>query len=87
MDVVITQEKCTGCGACARDCLRGVLAVEDGRARVREGYCIRCGHCAAVCPTGAVELRAGEKLLWTRAQSGVTRLRQEIGRAACGERV
>ena len=22
-----------------------------------------CGHCAAVCPTGAVELRAGEKLI------------------------
>ena len=35
MDVVITQEKCTGCGACARDCLRGLLVVEEGRARVK----------------------------------------------------
>ena len=59
MDVVITQEKCTGCGACARDCLRGLLVVEEGRARVREGYCIRCGHCAAVCPAGAVRLAGG----------------------------
>lgn len=59
MDVVITQEKCTGCGACARDCLRGLLVVEEGRARVREGYCIRCGHCAAVCPAGAVRLVGG----------------------------
>lgn len=56
MEIQIAADRCTGCGACARDCLRELLVVEDGRARVREGFCIRCGHCVAVCPADAVRL-------------------------------
>lgn len=48
---------CRGCGACARDCAFGVLAMKDGRPAVREGkeaLCMNCQHCLAVCPEGAV---------------------------------
>lgn len=56
MDPIICQEKCVGCGACVRDCLRDLLCVEDGKARRKEGVCIRCGHCVAVCPMDAIRL-------------------------------
>ena len=56
MELIVQQEKCIGCGACVRDCLRDLLYVEDGKARVKDGICIRCGHCVAVCPADAVRL-------------------------------
>ena len=56
MDPIIKLEKCVGCGACVRDCLRDLLYVEEGKARRKEGVCIRCGHCVAVCPMDAVRL-------------------------------
>lgn len=56
MDVVIRQELCVGCGACVKDCLRDLLYLEGGKARMKEGICIRCGHCVAVCPADAVRL-------------------------------
>lgn len=56
MDSIISLEKCVGCGACVRDCLRDLFRLEDGKARRKEGACIRCGHCVAVCPMDAVRL-------------------------------
>lgn len=56
MDPIISPEKCVGCGACVRDCLRDLLCVEEGKARRKEGVCIRCGHCVAVCPMDAIRL-------------------------------
>lgn len=52
----IRETLCTGCGACARDCLRNMLVVEEGKAWVHGGPCIQCGHCVAVCPADAVRL-------------------------------
>ena len=59
MNVLIDQGRCVGCGACAADCLRDLIVLEGGRARVREGYCMSCGHCVAVCPADAVRLSGG----------------------------
>lgn len=49
MNVEIRQDRCVGCGACLRDCLRELFYVADGKAQIKQGVCIRCGHCVAVC--------------------------------------
>ena len=53
----IDEEKCTLCGLCISDCVRGVL--EEGEKAVHVAnpeYCIRCGHCKAICPEDALAL-------------------------------
>jgi nitroreductase/NAD-dependent dihydropyrimidine dehydrogenase PreA subunit len=53
--VTIDNNKCSGCGLCAEDCVFGSLKLAEHKA-VLDGACIRCGHCVAVCPEGAVSL-------------------------------
>lgn len=51
----VDEELCVGCGACVRDCVKEVLAMENGRpAAVQKDACIGCLHCMAVCPTAAL---------------------------------
>ena len=52
----IDDTRCIGCGQCVEDCVRGLLTVQDGKARLRSGSCILCGHCVAVCPSGAIHI-------------------------------
>ncbi len=53
--VTIDQEKCNGCGICARRCTRcftnndGVITVQAD-----EECCNLCGHCVALCKTSAI---------------------------------
>lgn len=60
---LVDPEKCIACGACARDCVAGIIAVRDKLARIEpenDAECIGCQHCLAVCPTAAVSV-AGRK--------------------------
>lgn len=54
----VDTEKCIQCGECFRDCVFGVIGMEEYPV-VRDGkeeQCIGCQHCLAVCPTGAVSI-------------------------------
>lgn len=53
--MLISMERCIGCGLCTEDCLRDLLEVRDGKAYFdTQGSCMDCGHCVAICPTGAI---------------------------------
>ena len=51
----INEEKCNGCGACARACHEGAIEMVNGKAQlIRDDYCDGFGDCLPECPTGAI---------------------------------
>ena len=57
----IDQDKCNGCGACARACHEGAIDMVDGKAKLmREHYCDGLGDCLPACPTGAITFEERE---------------------------
>lgn len=51
--VLISKDKCAGCGICADVCPEGAITVDDV-ASVDAELCIGCGQCLALCPKGAI---------------------------------
>ena len=54
--ITINQEKCNGCGLCAKDCFSKNIEIMDGKAIVKNAACLKCGHCIAVCPHNTVTI-------------------------------
>ena len=53
--IQIDEEKCNGCGACAKACHEGAIGMINGKARLlRDDYCDGLGDCLPTCPTGAI---------------------------------
>ena len=51
----IDEEKCNGCGACAKACHEGAIEMVGGKAKlIRDDYCDGFGDCLPGCPTGAI---------------------------------
>lgn len=55
MGLVFTNEKCTGCNKCVRECpvLISNVAGKDGKVTVNTENCIACGACFDACTHGA----------------------------------
>ena len=52
----IDEEKCNGCGACAKACHEGAIGMVNGKAKLlRDDYCDGLGDCLPACPTAAYD--------------------------------
>ena len=56
---LIDKSKCINCGACVRNCWRGIYAKTEEGIQVDQGRlksCIGCMECFKLCPTGALSI-------------------------------
>ncbi len=53
--IKIDEDKCNGCGACAKACHEGAIEMINGKAKLtREDYCDGLGDCLPACPVDAI---------------------------------
>lgn len=53
--IQIDEDKCNGCGACAKACHEGAIGMVNGKAKLlRDDYCDGLGDCLPTCPTNAI---------------------------------
>ena len=64
----IDEEKCNGCGACAKACHEGAIGMINGKAKLlRDDYCDGLGDCLPVCPTDAISFEMREAAAYDEA--------------------
>ena len=53
--IQIEEDKCNGCGLCAKACHEGAIGMVDGKAKLlRDDYCDGLGDCLPACPMQAI---------------------------------
>jgi NAD-dependent dihydropyrimidine dehydrogenase PreA subunit len=75
--ISIDEDKCDGCGQCAKGCPEGALRIIEGKARlVGESLCDGLGACIGECPRGAITIEKREAAVYeeTRVIEGMVRL-------------
>ena len=66
--ITIDEEKCNGCGLCARACHEGAIGMVAGKAKLlREDYCDGLGDCLPACPMNAISFEEREAPAYNEA--------------------
>ena len=66
--ITIDEEKCNGCGLCARACHEGAIGMVEGKAKLlREDYCDGLGDCLPACPMNAISFEEREAPAYNEA--------------------
>ena len=81
----IDEEKCNGCGACAKACHEGAIKMVDGKAKLtREDYCDGLGDCLPACPTNAISFEEREAPAYNEAAVLASKKENAAGTLPCG---
>lgn len=83
--IKIDEEKCNGCGACAKACHEGAIGMGNGKAKLlREDYCDGLGDCLPACPTNAISFEEREAPAYDEAAVQQVKLKKQNGALPCG---
>jgi len=81
----IDEEKCNGCGACAKACHEGAIEMINGKAKlVREDYCDGLGDCLPACPVDAISFEEREAAVYDEKAVMAAKKQKAGGVLPCG---
>ena len=74
----IDEEKCNGCGLCAKACHESAIGMVDGKAKLlRDDYCDGFGDCLPACPVNAISFIEREAAAYDEAAVLENKKKQE----------
>ena len=78
--ITIDEEKCNGCGLCAKACHEGAIGMVNGKATLlREDYCDGLGDCLPACPMNAISFEEREAPAYNEAAVLAAKKAKEAG--------
>ena len=81
--ITINEEKCSGCGLCAKACHEGAIGMVNGKAKLlREDYCDGLGDCLPACPVNAITFEEREAPAYNEAAVLAAKRAKEAREAA-----